>query len=81
MLELFVDDERHLAAELLVFDVREDEIERRAGRFLLAVGVVDEDLVEMGVDLGEPAGGRFGLEMEHGKSCQLSVRQSSVVIA
>ena len=85
MLELLVDDERHLAAELLVFDVREDEIQRRAGRFLLAMGVVDEDVVEMGVDLGEPAGGGFGLEVEHGSSsvvsCPLIVLISGQVFA
>jgi hypothetical protein len=42
-----------------------DEIERRAGRLLLAVGVIDENLVEILVDLPEPAGVGFCLQVKH----------------
>jgi hypothetical protein len=34
----------------------EDEIERRAGGFLLAVGMIDQHLVQMGVHLAKPTG-------------------------
>jgi hypothetical protein len=31
------------------------------------VGVIDEDLVEAGIDLGQPAGGSGGVQAEHGR--------------
>ena len=64
--ELFVYDLRHFAAELNVFDVREDQIERGTGRLLLAVSVVDQDRGQVTVDLGEPTWRCIALEVEHG---------------
>ena len=65
VLQLFVDDLGHLAAQVDVLDVREDEVQRGAGRFLLAVGVVDEDRVQVGIDLGEPALRRVAFQVKH----------------
>ena len=65
MLKFLVDDLRHRAGERDVVDIGEEQVHRHAGGLLLAVGVVDEDLVEGGVDLGEPAGGGGGLQAEH----------------
>ena len=47
-------------------DVGKEQVHRHARRLLLAVRMVDEDLVEVSVDLGEPAGVGGGLQAEHG---------------
>ena len=51
MLQLFVDDLRHFATEILVFDVREQQIHRRPGGFFFAVGMVDQNLVQVLINL------------------------------
>ena len=66
MFQFLVDDFRHRAAQLDVFDIREDEIERRAGRLLLAVRMIDENRRQVAIDLCEPAGRGIALEVEHG---------------
>jgi hypothetical protein len=61
MFELFVDNLGHLAAQLDVFHIVKNQIERSACRFLLAVRVVDEHFLQIGINLGKPTrvGGSF----------------------
>ena len=37
----------HLAAQLFLFDIGKDQVERAAGGFLFAMSVVDQNLVEV----------------------------------
>ena len=55
VLQLLADNFRHLAAQLEILHIVKDQIQRRPSRLLLAVGVIDEHFVEMGVDLPQPA--------------------------
>ena len=66
MRQFLVDDLRHRAGQRHMIDIRKEQVHRHARRLLLAVRVVDQDLVEVGVDLGEPAGVGGGLQAEHG---------------
>ena len=66
MRQLLVDDLRHRAGQWDVIDIGKKQVHRHACRLLFAVRVVDEDVVEVGVDLGEPAGAGGGLQAEHG---------------
>ena len=50
--ELLVHDLGHRPGEVDVVDIGEQQVHRHARGLLLTVGVVDEHLVEMGVDLG-----------------------------
>ena len=67
VIELLGDDLRHGSRDGRAVDVGEEEVHRHAGGLLLAVRVIDEHLVEVPIDLGEPPGGRRGGEAEHGR--------------
>lgn len=66
--EFFDHDAAHFVAEFSIFGIGIHQAHRDRSRFALAVGVIDEDLVEMLVDLLEPTLGRFGLQVQHGCS-------------
>ena len=66
MRQLLVDDLRHRTGQSDMIDIGKKQVHRHACRLLFAVRVVDEDVVEVGVDLGEPAGVGGGLQAEHG---------------
>ncbi len=68
VLEFLVHDLRHRPGERHMVDVGKKQVHRHACGLLLAVGVVDEHIIEASVDLGEPAGGGGGLEAQHGWS-------------
>ena len=57
MLQLFFDDLRHRPRQWQAIDIRKEEIHRHAGGLLLAMGVVDEELLEMPLHLRKPAPG------------------------
>ena len=65
MIELLVDDPGHLTAQLDALDIAENQVQRRAGRFLLAVGMIDQNFLEIGIDLREPTGGSCGGKAKH----------------
>ena len=52
MFELLVHDLGHRPGEVDVVDIGEQQVHRHTRGLLLTVGMVDEHLVEMGVDLG-----------------------------
>lgn len=66
MFELLVDDLGHFAAELLVFDVGEDQVHGRGCGLFFAMGVVDQHVLKMDVDLIKPALASIGGEVKHG---------------
>jgi hypothetical protein len=63
--KLFLHDLGHGAAQLFLLDVREQEVHGRAGRLLFAMGVVDEDFIQIPLDLAKPAVRRCRLKAEH----------------
>lgn len=65
VVKLLVDDLGHGAGQVGLLDVGEEQVHGHAGGFLFAVGVVDEEEVEMGLDLVEPAGGGWCCKAKH----------------
>ena len=62
-----------ISAELEVFHVAEEQSESDMGGFLLAVRVVDEQLLQAGADLKEPAFRCWRVQAQHGGCLSLSV--------
>src|SRR3954468_23241335 len=65
VLQFLTNNLRHFTTQLGIFHVCKDEIQRCPGRLLFAMRVVDKDRRQVGVDLREPALGRFTLKMKH----------------
>jgi hypothetical protein len=65
VLQLFLDNLRHFPAEIDVVDIGKQQIHCRARCLLFAVGMVDEDLIEMIIDLAKPAIAGFRFKTQH----------------
>ncbi len=65
MVQLLIDDDGHFAAQFFVFHVGHQQVHRTAGRLSLAMGVVQQNLVQVLVDLSQPAVGGCRVEIEH----------------
>src|SRR5690606_7168855 len=65
MIQFLLNDLVHCPAEIFVLGVREHQIHGRSGGLFLAVRVVDQNLVQVGIDLIEPAAGGLGLKVQH----------------
>lgn len=65
VLELLAHDFRHLLGEFDIFYVIPNQPECTRSRLPLAMGVVDEQLFQVGFHLMEPAVGGGGLKIEH----------------
>jgi hypothetical protein len=59
--QFFVHDFGHRAAQVGVFHIGEHEVQRGASRLLLAVGMVDQNVRQVPVDLVEPPPRRLRL--------------------
>jgi hypothetical protein len=67
MLQFFLYDSRHFRDDLWAVHIGPYKIHRNRCGFVFAVCVVDQDLSEMTVHLGEPSRLRFAFQMEHGR--------------
>jgi magnesium transporter len=70
--EFLANDFGHFLTQVLVFDIGEEQIHRRAGRLFLAVSVVDQEQVESVLDARKPARRRGFCEVEHGKELRMA---------
>ncbi len=64
--EFLFDNPRHLATNLAILGIGVHQIHRGRRRLAFAVGMIDQDFVQVLVDLDEPTSGRFRLQVEHG---------------
>jgi hypothetical protein len=65
MLEFLGDDDGHFLREFLAVDIRTQQAHRSRCRLVLAVGMVDQNLFEVLVDLTKPPYLGLALQMEH----------------
>lgn len=64
------DDLGHCPGHRPAVDIGKEQIHRHAGGLLLAVGVIDEDLIQMGIHLVKPSCRSGSGEREHGNETE-----------
>ncbi len=61
VLQFFIDDLRHLAAQFVIVHVGKQQIHGTSGSLLFAMRVIDQNLGQVRADLFQPPFGRIGL--------------------
>ncbi len=78
MLQLFLDNQRHLTSQFEILHVRIHQIERCRGCFPFTMRVINQDLMEAAFDLSKPTLGRFGVQVQHEAALEVAVCQRTL---